>query len=146
MTIPMAFKIGSSLFSAMGSFSSASAARRESRIQAELESAKTEEEIRRTAREQGQIQSLTRAITGASGTTGTGSQSIYLKDMQAEQSRELNWLRKVGASNVSAIRRQGNSIASQHTMQGVGSIFTAGIDALSLFSSKARKGKGNETA
>ncbi len=131
--IPLALMAGSSLFNAMGSFSAASSARREGRLQAELEMAKTEEESRRMLREQNQIQSMTRAITGASGTTGTGSQSLYLKDMQEEQSRELNWLRKVGASNAASIRRQANAVASQHTMQGINSLVNAGMNAYSIF-------------
>lgn len=127
--ISTALLVGSSLFGAFGSFGSSSAARREGKRQAQAEKEKTAEEVRRTARENTQIQSMTRAIMGASGTTGAGSQTVYLKDMQAEQQRELQWIRKVGASNADALRRQGNALASQYKMQGLTSLFQAGATA-----------------
>ena len=129
MTPFTALAVGSNLFSAFGAFGSSSAAKRESRTQAQLEEQKTGEEVRRKIREDNQIQSMTRAMMGASGTTGTGSQTTYLRDMQAEQNRELNWIRKVGATNANAIRRQGSALASQYKMQGITGLFKAGATA-----------------
>lgn len=124
-----ALAAGSTLFQAAGSFASASAAKNEANRQAALEMDKTHEEARRMQRESQQTQALTRAIMGASGTTGEGSQDFYLKDMQAEQTRQLQWLRKVGASNAESIRRQGNALAQQYTAQGVNQLFQAGFNA-----------------
>lgn len=119
MAAAAVFKVG-------GALSSASAAKRESRLQAKMEEEKTAEEVRRTQREDQQMVSMTRAIMGASGTTGTGSQAVYLRDMQAEQSRQLTWLRKVGSYNANSIRRQGNALASQYKSQAMSSAFEAG--------------------
>lgn len=129
MTPFTALAVGSSLFSAFGAFSSGRSAKREARLQAQMEEQKTGEEVRRSIREDQQVVSMTRAIMGASGTTGTGSQATYLQDMQAEQNRQLTWLRKVGASNAQAIRRQGNALASQYNAQGMASLFSAGASA-----------------
>ncbi len=120
------FAAAGALFSAFGAFSSGSAAKREARAQAKMEEMKTDEEARRMVREQNQVNSLTRAIIGASGTTGTGSQQTYLNDMMAEQTRELQWLRKVGSYNASSILRQGNALANQYQLQGITSLFQAG--------------------
>lgn len=122
----LAAATGSSVFNAFGAFSSASAAKREAKAQAKMEEMKTAEEARRMSVEQNQINSLTRAIMGASGTTGEGSQQIYLNDMMQEQARELDWLKTVGSYNASSIRRQGQAIAKQYQMQGINSLFQAG--------------------
>lgn len=127
------FAAAGALFNAFGAFSSASAAKREARAQAKMEELKTDEEARRMVREQEQVNSLTRAIIGASGTTGTGSQQAYLNDAMQEQTRELRWLRTVGAYNASSIRRQGNALAGQYQLQGISSLFQAGA---SLFGGK----------
>ncbi|QGH73648.1 MAG: hypothetical protein [Podoviridae sp. ctpVR23] len=122
------FAIGASLFDVASSFSAASEANREAKRQADMELQKTAEEARRTIRENQQVQSLTRAIMGASGTTGEGSQQYYLQDMQAEQTRQVNWLKKVGSYNAESIRRTGSSLAEQYRAQGIGKLFQAGAN------------------
>lgn len=74
---------------------------------AERAEAEAEESARRLQRQQDANQSLARARSAASGVVG-GSIDDYLSGMEAEDARQLDWMRKSGKSQSDIIRAEGD--------------------------------------
>jgi len=94
--------------------------------------AETQEEARRLANEQREVEARTRASAAASG-AGMGSQSqlSYIDKMKKEHSSELAWLRKSGSMRSDIARRQGNAAyasgiagAMSTLASGAGSVYS----------------------
>lgn len=73
---------------------------------ARREQLEAEEEAQRLADRTARESSLIKAIAAASGAEG-GSKEAYLREFEDQRSREINWIRKSGASRASITRAEG---------------------------------------
>lgn len=112
MAIMSAVGTGLSLVQGMSAAKKQEAAAEESRRLAQKNAANIEaetmEQKRREADAQKDVEAQTRARIAASGVTGAGSPKDYLDTMEAEHAKELDWLRKSGASRASIAKSEGN--------------------------------------
>ena len=69
--------------------------------------AETEEAARRLEAQQAENLSTAKARAFASGTTGEGSQESFINKMGTEYTKELEWLKKSGASAAAIEERRG---------------------------------------
>ena len=91
---------------------------------AELE---TEEQARRLKAQQEKNQSLARARAAAS---GAGGESIdtYLEDMEDEDYRQLDWLRRSGYNRSQIMRDEGRMYGRAGRARATAGMFSAGAD------------------
>ena len=87
------------------------------------EAAEAEEMAQRAEKEAAREESLARAKAFASGVGGE-STDLYLKDLTTTNRREIDWIRKSGASKADITRSEGSAQASALRREGV----AAGID------------------
>ncbi len=73
----------------------------------EYQRMETEEQVRRTELEHQQQEAKARALAAASGTKVQGTVSMFLKEMEEENLREIDWIAKSGASRADIIRERG---------------------------------------
>ena len=132
-TIAAGVTIGSSILGGVGRLRGNKQAEAAARQQADLVRQTTAEAARRM--ERGQERQLGEATAGvyASGIHMSGSSEAYVRDMQAEQARELQWLKDAGESRAQAIedgaavRRQTGRIGA---LAGIGRGVSRGIGML----------------
>lgn len=70
--------------------------------------AETKEKARRESLAAKERQGLTRARQAASGGAASGSNVVYLDEMIETDEKNIDWLRKSGASQADIARREGN--------------------------------------
>lgn len=100
-------------------------AKRTAKANAELARLETEEEIRRTRKMQQREEALARAKAAASGVSEGGSMSSYIKEMEQENSRQLEWMRKAGRSRSSVIKEEGDAAWKSSLASAAGSFASA---------------------
>lgn len=84
---------------------------------ARREAMEAEEMAQRAEKDAAREESLARARAFASGVGGE-SQEIYLDDLHASNKREIDWIRRSGASRADLTRKEGRVSASQHRRKG----------------------------
>lgn len=101
---------GATVYSAYQKGQAAEEAEKIAEKNAQRTELETEEAARRLERQQERNQSLAKARAAASG-AGGASVDTYLDDMEAEDERQLNWLKKSGASQAEIQRWEGRATA-----------------------------------
>lgn len=122
MGAAVAIGIGSALIGGIGQIKAGKDAKKLANENAENMRLETEESARRLAAQQSENLATARARASASGTTGTGSQASYIDKMGSEFTKELDWLKKSGASAASIEQRRGSMAKSAGMWSGLGTI------------------------
>lgn len=122
MGAAVAIGIGSALIGGIGQIKAGKDAKKLADANAANMRAETEEAARRLEAQQAENLSTARARAAASGTTGTGSQASFIDKMGTEFGRELEWLKKSGASAASIEERRGAMERSRGFASGLGTI------------------------
>ncbi len=92
--------------SILGGFSAKKKARKQARANAQLIRMETAETIRRTREQDKQVLGQTIAIAGGAGVlTNTGTPDTYLKKMQSEQAKNIDWINKSAEQAIRAGRK-----------------------------------------
>lgn len=93
--------------------------------------AETAESVRRTRAAADQQESQGQALAAASGTkVGPGSSSdIVLGELKAENTRQISWLERSGASRSEIARQEGRYRESIHDAQALAALFGGFTDA-----------------
>lgn len=115
------FEIGSLLFTAYSAYSqnkagdiqdeAADSAMDVAKKNAQRIGAETDETIRRTSKEQQQIQGETKSKIAASGFEPTGSMQLYFAEMMKNHNDEVAWIRKSGDTQREAAILEGKNAA-----------------------------------
>jgi hypothetical protein len=104
--------------------------------QALLQEESTAEEARRMGNLQDMTQSRAAALAAASGIdSGTGSMGNYLAEMKTEDTAQLDWLKRAGASKA-AIMRWGGDLAKRRSKSAargaISSGWTSGLSSIGM--------------
>ena len=102
-------------------------AKKQAKANARLEEQQTIEEARRMAKQQKRNLAMARAMSAAGGVRGE-TVSGYLTEMKEEQTAQLEWLKKAGASRASMYRSQGN-LALTQGLAGAASTAASAVSA-----------------
>ena len=99
--------VAGTLYSANEQRKAGKDAKRAGRANAAAQLAETKEAARRLSGQQANDRAYTRTAVAASGLELSGSNSLYLQAMEAEQQKELAWLNKAGATSANLLEQQG---------------------------------------
>lgn len=84
--------------------------------------AETAEEVRRQQAANAQMEGLAKARAAAGGAKLTGTVSSYLDRLKEENLKDIDWMRRSGASRAGLEQRKGKVAKSQATAGAVGSL------------------------
>ena len=153
MGVPEAIAIGGLILSAVGTgygiYSSEQAAKEAEGIaedNARREAMEAEEMAQRAEKEAAREESLSRARAAASGVGGE-STDLYQEDLAKTNQREIDWIRRSGASRADITRREGQQTASSYRsagisqgIKGIGSVAAGTMDWYNTYHSGVTKG------
>jgi hypothetical protein len=125
-----------SLASAAGQSGAAQDAKRVAKLNAGLTMEETNEQQRRMQTDIDQTEGIAKAISAASGVQMSGSRKIAVDEMQSENIKQLQWLRKSGIRKAKVVQLGGQLQSSQLKSQAAASAFSGAAQiAQGLFSS-----------
>ena len=101
-------------------YQAAQDARDAERENARLIEAENVEQARRMESENEARESSARARAAASGVNLTGTTGEYLSEMERENTRQENWLKRSGASRADSARRRGDAAYSSGLADAIG--------------------------
>ena len=112
---------------------------------ARRQSAEAEEMAQRAENEAAREESLSRARAAASGATGE-SMDLYQEDLAKTNQREIDWIRRSGASRADAIKQEGYAQASgyrsagiEQGIRGAGNVAAGALDWYNTYSPTWKK-------
>jgi hypothetical protein len=117
-----ALKTVGSLIPGVGQVIGAIDAREAAKEAKNLQRKETKEQMRRAELANAMRAGTARARMGASGVRASGSLMDYLEGMEAEDARELSWLKKAGKSREDVIEAEGDAAFTQG-LAGAGQTF-----------------------